>query len=75
MKEDYIPKKDLIDGALYEGHCRNANFAEWDAANNCFVYQRTKFNFTFPEEINHPEDDDGFDLFYPIRLRGIVCKH
>ena len=34
-----------------------------------FVYERYKFGDTFDEEINHFEDDDGYDLFVPIKLK------
>lgn len=60
-----IPKKDLVNGAIYIGCCRNAYLAQWHAEKNCFVHLRTKFDNVFAEEINHPEDDDGFDLFVP----------
>jgi hypothetical protein len=32
------------------------------------MHWREKFDKVFPEEINHPEDDDGFDLFWPVEL-------
>lgn len=60
-----IPKKDLIIGKTYIGDCRNASEAIWNG--KVFVYKRTKFGHTFNEEINHFEDDDGFDLFIPIK--------
>lgn len=71
--EDYyktgaIRKKNLIDGKTYIGLCRNATTAKWGAEKNTFTYIRTKFNLTFPEEINHFSDDDGYDLFIPIKL-------
>ena len=68
MDRKYIPKADLQDGAYYNGHCRNASIARWFASENQFVYWRTKFGDRFTETINHPEDDNGFDLFYPERL-------
>jgi hypothetical protein len=37
----------------------------WDGEK--FTYQRYKFGFTFPEKINHFQDDDGYDLFVPIK--------
>lgn len=64
-----IKKSQLIDRAVYEGHCRNAGEAVWLADKNCFMYLRHKFGDTFWEEINHPEDDDGYDLFIPERLK------
>lgn len=60
-----IPKKDLKDNYFYIGVCRNANVAKWSLKNNCFYYIRNKWNNFFLEKINHPEDDDGFDLFLP----------
>ena len=60
-----IPKKELTIGKTYIGNCRNANKAVWDG--KVFIYQRTKFGHTSSEKINHFEDDNGFDLFIPIR--------
>lgn len=60
-----IRKSDLKDGALYKGNCRNTSEAIWNAEKNAFTYQRTKFGSTFPEDIHHPEDDDGCDIFTP----------
>lgn len=57
-------KKDLIVGKYYKGKCRNANVARWNGNN--FTYMRTKFNWCYPEDINHPNDDDGYDLFIPL---------
>jgi hypothetical protein len=65
-KDGMIRKSDLKDGKTYLGDCRNASVATWHADKNCFTYQRTKFGSTFPEDIFHPEDDDGFDIFTPF---------
>lgn len=62
-----IPKKDLIIGRTYIGDCRNADEAIWNG--KVFIYKRTKFGVTFDEEINHFEDDNGYDLFVPIKLK------
>ena len=62
-----IPKKDLIIGKTYIGECRNASEATWNG--HTFVYERYKFGDTFDEEINHFEDDNGYDLFVPIKLK------
>lgn len=61
-----IPKQDLVDGAVYRGYCRNAEFATWHADEGVFIYTRIKFDSEFEEEIHHPEDDDGHDIFIPI---------
>jgi hypothetical protein len=63
---DYTPKiakKDLKHGVYYEGRCRNANVARWNADRQCFVHWRTKFGDTYLEEIRHPEDEQRYDVF------------
>ena len=52
-------------GKTYIGECRNASEAVW--LGDKFEYQRYKFGETFPEKINHFEDDNGYDLFVPLR--------
>lgn len=32
-----------------------------------FVYERYKFGFTYKDSVNHFQDDDGYDLFVPIK--------
>ena len=67
MKHDkFLPKSVLVDGTYYKGSCRNAEAAVWDAEHNLFWYIRSKFGDHFPEDICHPEDDNGYDLFYPF---------
>jgi hypothetical protein len=58
----WIPKEELVEGATYKGKCRNADTAVWK--NGKFEYTRYKFGFTFLEEIECPEDDRGFDVFF-----------
>jgi hypothetical protein len=31
-----------------------------------FEYKRYKFGFYYDEDINHYEDDDGYDVFVPF---------
>ena len=62
-----IPKKDLIVGKTYIGDCRNSSEATWNG--KVFVYKRNKFGYIYEEKINHFEDDDGYDLFVPIKLK------
>lgn len=61
-----IRKGDLVDGAYYQGICRNSYVAKWDAKDNCFRYRRYKFGGDFDEDINHIADDNGYDLFVPF---------
>ena len=67
IKHGAIPLDKLEVGKTYIGCCRNACEAVW--MGDHFVYQRYKFGFTFPEKINHFQNDNGYDLFLPIRLK------
>ena len=62
-----IPKDKLIVGKTYIGDCRNASEAVWNGEK--FTYMRTKFGNTYEEDINHFQDDDGYDLFVPIKIK------
>lgn len=55
----------MIHGQYYRGNCRNATLARWNAEIDRFVYLRSEFNHEFLEEIQHCEDDTGFDVFFP----------
>jgi len=68
----HLSKNSLINFEYYKGGCRNAEYAIWSEKLSSFVYMRTKFGDTFAEAIKHPEDDDGFDLFFPFeRIKHI----
>lgn len=62
-----IPKDKLTVGETYIGDCRNASEAVWNG--KTFTYMRTKFGTTYPEDINHFQDDDGYDVFVPIKIK------
>lgn len=62
-----LPKSELEDHAYYIGSCRNAMVARWNNELDKFTYMRNKFDNIFPENINHPQDDNGFDLFTPLK--------
>lgn len=63
-----IPKEELIVGETYIGSCRNASEAVWNGEK--FTYMRTKFGTTYAEDINHFQDDDGYDVFVPIKIKS-----
>lgn len=65
-----IPKCNLIIGHTYEGSCRNTSRAIWTGKK--FSYHRYKFGFWSNDTINHFEDDNGYDLFVPIKDLGIL---
>ena len=62
-----IPKNKLEVGVTYIGTCRNTEEATWNG--KCFDYKRYKFGDWFDDTINHFEDDDGYDLFVPIKKK------
>ena len=49
-----------------EGGCRHPTPDE--PVRGTFIHLREKFGSVFSEAINHPEDDDGWDLFVPTML-------
>lgn len=61
-----IEKRNLEGWAYYKGSCRNSSIAMWDPNFEKFIYLRTKFGDTFADQSNHPEDDEGYDVFIPI---------
>lgn len=60
-----IPKDKLEVGAVYEGSSRNFDKATWDG--KVFWGKRYKFGQWFDDNVNHFEDDNGYDLFVPIK--------
>lgn len=67
IKHGAIPLHKLEVGKTYIGECRNASEAVW--LGDKFEYIRTKFGSTFPEKINHFQNDDGYDVFVPVRIK------
>lgn len=67
----WFPKAALEEGAWYAGKCRNASVAQW--RDGAFHYSRYKFGTWFLEAIPHPDDDVGYDVFFPFKktVRGI----
>ena len=62
-----IPKCKLIVGETYIGNCRNSDEAIWNGEQ--FEYKRYKFGTFYTDKINHFEDDDGYDVFVPIKKK------
>ena len=67
-RKDMIAKKDLVDGAYYEGECRNAEVARWNGKQEVFIHWRTKWGQKFLEEIKHPDDEKHYDVFIAKKL-------
>jgi hypothetical protein len=67
-----IAKRDLVDGGLYEGFCRNGGTARWNKKYDMFVYYRTKAGKRIKEWVVHAEDDVGYDLFVPVLYIGAI---
>lgn len=67
IKHGAIPMDKLEVGKTYVGFCRNAGEAVWNGEK--FVYQRYKWGNIYDEEINHFQNDDGYDVFVPVRIK------
>ena len=65
---EVVPKNELEIDKEYLGNCRNSNKAIWKGDH--FEYQRYKFGHFYTDKINHYEDDDGYDVFVPIRFKN-----
>lgn len=61
-----IKKSNLKHEQWYYGSCRNSSTAKWNSQKNIFEYVRTKFGQSYWDQIEHPEDDTGYDIFIPI---------
>ncbi len=60
-----IPTDELVHGAYYEGDCRNAFVARWNANEQQFYYTRYKYGTTFTDTIAHISFTTRFDVFAP----------
>jgi len=60
-----IRKSDLKKNHYYFGKCRNSDVALWNGFE--FVYNRYKFGSYYIDSVNNIEDDNGFDLFIPLK--------
>lgn len=70
-----MPKpENMNDGDVYSGYCRNARKAMWVSGIQKFVHIREKFGDYFLESINHPANDDGYDLFVPQQKTTLTEK-
>jgi hypothetical protein len=67
IKHGALPLHEMEVGKTYIGTCRNSSEAVWQGDH--FIYQRYKWGSTFPEKINHFQNDDGYDVFVPIKLK------
>jgi hypothetical protein len=66
-KKGMIMKKDLKDGGVYFGGCRNATIARWSKEDDKFTHWRCKWGSTYEEKINYPTDELYYDVFVPLR--------
>ena len=66
-----IRKSDLENYAHYIGLSRSGNIAIWDPNDERFVCIRYKFSSAFVERTKHIEDDDGYDVFVPLKKVGV----
>lgn len=67
LYEKCIKLPDLKHNTNYLGECRNSTSAIWNKGIQKFEYTRYKFNTSFIEEIEHPDNDKGYDVFFPLK--------
>lgn len=60
-----VRKINLKKNHYYFGACRNSDVALWNGFE--FVYNRHKFGTYYIDTIKHIEDDNGYDLFIPLK--------
>lgn len=65
-----IPTKSLADQTFYEGSCRNATVAMWDAPRRRFIHVRHKWGEGFLEAIRDVESgkNHSFDVFCAYKV-------
>lgn len=61
-----IRKKDLRKNTYYRGKSRNAKVALWNGFE--FIHMRYKYGVYNVDSVNCLEDDNGCDLFIPVRI-------
>lgn len=59
-------KEELLHGAYYRGHCRNATIARWSSIKEQFVHHQMEFGHKIVERIRHPADEQVYDVFIPV---------
>lgn len=62
-----ISKSEMVDGAYYNGICRNTRVALWDEKENVFIHLSYSFHY-YMDKIEHFEDvkHKSIDGFIPI---------
>jgi len=62
-----IPKDQLQHMHWYIGEHRCTKAAKWDKDAQEFLYIKHEFQYNLTDTAKHPEDDDGFALFKPLK--------
>lgn len=62
-----IPKNQLKHMEWYAGKHRCTQIAQWNGESDEFMYIKHEFDQQFADTAKHPEDDDGFALFKPMK--------
>lgn len=64
MAKGMLMLDDLVFGHYYFGYSQNAHFAYWNG--DVFVVSVWEMDQRAFDEIDHPENDEGFDIFVPV---------
>ena len=68
QEKTYIPKNDLIDGALYECKARNFSIGRWNKELDGFEYIREKFGHRHESREFHWDNGPPFGTVKPYKL-------
>lgn len=64
--QDILDKYELTPGKEYNGVSRNTSKAIWTG--RVFKYKHTEwYGDIYEETLPHPRDDEGYDVFMPLR--------
>lgn len=66
MKEQWIPKADMVVGGLYRCKARNFKEGRWNGKS--FDYMRLKWGHTFPDVEYHYDDGAPYGTVKPYEL-------
>lgn len=65
--DDVLDKNELLVGKTYFGHSRNTSSAIWSGKEFNFKSYDGMVGIYYDESLPHPEDDEGNDVFMPLR--------
>ena len=69
-----LAKEVLKHGGYYFGSCGEASIARWNAMTNRFTYLRSDSGHKVVQEICHPDDNLGLEVFIAEKECSAECE-